>query len=74
MQVSLGDRDSITVLNSGESNTMLLDLDSTSKAFKDELDARLTKYVKSSQQIAVSPKGKKLDIKMNRFTYKHNLK
>jgi hypothetical protein len=74
MQVSLGDRDSITVLNSAESNTMLLDLDSTSKAFKDELDARLTKYVKSSQQIAVSPKGKKLDIKMNRFAYKHHLK
>lgn len=45
MQISLGDRDSITVLNSSES--FLLDLDSTTKAFKDDLDSRLTKYVKS---------------------------
>jgi len=47
MQISLGDRDSITVLNSVENNAMLLDLDATTKAFKDDLDGRLTKYVKS---------------------------
>ncbi len=45
MQISLGDRDSITVLNSTES--LLLDLDSTAKAFKDDLDTRLIKYMKS---------------------------
>ena len=47
MQISLGDRDNITVLNQSENNRMLLDFDSTTKAFKDDLDVRLNKYVKS---------------------------
>jgi hypothetical protein len=60
MQINIGDRDGIYTsvpLLQQRHDTICLDSEATMRAFKDELDPRLTKYVKNQKSIAVSPKG-----------------
>jgi hypothetical protein len=40
-----------------DATPLLLDLDSTTKAFKSDLDPRLSKHLKSHHLISVSPSG-----------------